>query len=445
MTAGLTQQLGTFLADVVANGTPDAVREAAKDGLIDSVGCMVAGSTDEAVCIALEALPPPPGGQARLWFSKRTTSADHAALINGIATHVLDYDDSCLRGHPSAVLVPAIYAVAQERGSSGTQLLDAYIAGYEVWAELVNRERGFHQMKGWHPTGIFGSIAAAAACAVLYGLDAQRSAWAMGLGASQSSGLMSNFGAMSKSFHVGRAAQAGVVAARLASHGFTASHDAIEHPRGYLAAVSPTGDVDLERPADRLGRDWQLLPRRVNLKKYPTCYYTHRALDAMLQMLAENPVTADAVERIDVTLSKEHALALRNAQPQTALAAKFSMQFAMACAVIVGKVGLAELTDAFVCHEDIQALMRKVTITIDTRYDPETPGAAYEDRVTLFVRGMPERSRAAHHATGHAQLPLPPSHLQRKFIDCLAFGGYQGDAQAFLAQLLRLEDVAVIS
>lgn len=445
MTAGLTQQLGAFVADVAANGTPDTVREAAKDGLIDSVGCMVAGSTDEAVRIALEALPPPPGGRARLWFSDRTTSADHAALINGIAAHVLDYDDSCLRGHPSAVLVPAIYAVAQERGSSGKQLIDAYIAGYEVWAELVDRERGFHQMKGWHPTGIFGSIAAAAGCAVLYGLDAQRSAWAIGLGASQSGGLMSNFGAMSKSFHVGRAAQAGVVAARMALHGFTASDDAIEHPRGFLAAVSPTGDVDRDRPADRLGRDWQLVPRRVNLKKYPTCYYTHRSLDAVLSMLAETPVAANAVERIDVTLSQEHALALRNAQPQTALAAKFSMQFAMACAVIEGKVGLAELTDAFVCREDIQALMRKVTITIDTRYDPETPGAAYEDRVTLFVRGMPERSRAVHHATGHARLPLPPSHLQSKFIDCLAFGGYRGDAQAFLTQLLRLENVAVIS
>jgi 2-methylcitrate dehydratase PrpD len=445
MTAGLTEQLGAFVAHVAAEGTPDEVREAAKDGVIDSVGCMVAGSADEAVAMALKALPPTGSGRSRLWFSQRTTQADHAALINGIATHVLDYDDSCLRGHPSAVLVPAIYAVAQERGSSGGQLLDAYAAGYEVWAELVDREGDFHQMKGWHPTGIFGSIAAAAACAVLYGLDAQRSTWAIGLGASQAGGLMSNFGAMSKSLHVGRAAQAGVVSARMAAHGFTASNDAIEHPRGFLAAVSPSGNVDLSRAADRLGCDWQLMSRRVNLKKYPTCYYTHRALDGVLALLAEAPVDAAAVERIDVTLSEEHALALRNAEPQTALAAKFSMQFAMSCAVIAGRVGLAEMTDAFVCRPDVQALMHKVHIAIDDTYDPQTPGAAYEDRVTLHVRGAAPRSRAVHRASGHAQQPLPASHLRDKFLDCLDFGAYQGDAQAFLAQLLRLEDLAVVS
>ncbi len=441
---GLTQQLGAFVAGIAQQGAPAEVRQAAKDGLIDCIGCMVAGGVDEAVDIALRALPPA-AGRSRLWFSPRTADAAGAALLNGIAAHVLDYDDSCLRGHPSAVLVPAIYAVAHERGSSGRELLDAYVAGYETWAELVDREGDFHQMKGWHPTGIFGSIAAAAACSVLYGLDAQRSAWAIGLGASQSGGLMSNFGAMSKSFHVGRAAQAGVVSARLAAHGFTASIDAIEHPRGFLAAVSPSGNVDLAGAADRLGREWQLVRRRVNLKKYPTCYYTHRALDGVLALLAQAPVAADEVERIDVTLSEEHALALRNAEPQTALAAKFSMQFAMACAVIAGRVGLAELTDAFVCRPDIQALMRKVRITIDRAYDPQTPGAAYEDRVTLHVRSEAPRSHAVHRASGHAQQPLPASHLRDKFLDCLAFGAFQGDAQAFLEQLLRLEDVAVIA
>lgn len=444
MTEALTQRLGRFVAGIATQGAPAHVREAAKDGIIDCVGCMVAGSTDEAVAIALQALPPAAGGSARLWFSGRQTIATDAALFNGIAAHVLDYDDSCLRGHPSAVLVPAIYAVAQELGSSGAQLLDAYVAGYETWAELVDREGDFHQMKGWHPTGIFGSIAAAAACAALYGLDAERSAHAIGLGASQSAGLMSNFGAMSKSFHVGRAAQAGVVSARLAAHGFTAAPDAIEHPRGFLAAVSPNGKVDRARPADGLGTSWQLVERRVNLKKYPTCYYTHRALDAMLGLLADRPVAADAIERIEVTLSEEHALALRNASPRTALAAKFSMQFAMACAVVAGKVSLAELTDAFVCRADIQQLMRKVAIAIDTDYDPQTPGAAYADRVTVLTRDGASRSEAVHRASGHAQLPLAPGSVESKFHECLAHGGFAGDARAFYLALRRLEDVAVV-
>jgi 2-methylcitrate dehydratase PrpD len=444
MTEGLTQRLGRFVADIAAQGAPADVREAGKDGIIDCIGCMVAGSTDEAVAIAMQALPPAANGASRLWFSAQKTIAADAALLNGIAAHVLDYDDSCLRGHPSAVLVPAIYAVAQERGSSGRKLLDAYVAGYETWAELVDRESEFHQMKGWHPTGIFGSIAAAAACAVLYDLDAERSAHAIGLGASQGAGLMSNFGAMSKSFHVGRAAQAGVVSARLAAHGFTAAPDAIEHPRGFLTAVSPSGKVDLSRPADGLGKEWQLVRRRVNLKKYPTCYYTHRALDAMLDLLAGEPVVAEAIERIDVTLSEEHALALRNAAPQTALAAKFSMQFAMACAVLGGKVSLAELTDAFVCRPDIQQLMRKVFVTIDKKYDAQTPGAAYSDRVTITTRDGAQRSQAVHRASGHAQLALGPDSLKDKFLECLAYGGFTGDAQAFFRELSRLEDVAVL-
>jgi 2-methylcitrate dehydratase PrpD len=444
MTEGLTQRLGRFAAETATGGAPTEVREAAKDGVIDCVGCLVAGHTDPAVAIAMEALPPAEGGSSRLWFSDRKTTAVDAALLNGIAAHVLDYDDTCLRGHPSAVLVPAIFAIAQERGASGASLLDAYVAGYEVWAELVDREEGFHQMKGWHPTGIFGGIAAAAACSVLYGLDAVRSAHAIGLAGSQAAGLMSNFGAMAKSLHVGRAAQAGVVSARLAASGFTAAADAIEHPRGFLMAVSPTGKVDLTRSSDGLGRDWQLMRRRVNLKKYPTCYYTHRALDAVLELLAAEAVTVEDIERIEVTLSEEHQLALRNAEPRTALAAKFSMQFAMSCAAIAGRVSLSELTDDFVCRPDVQQLMRKVSIVIDPAYDPETPGAAYEDRVTITKQDGTRRSLAVHRASGHAQRPLTPRSLKEKFLACLAYGKFEGDSEAFHAELLHLEKSAAL-
>lgn len=440
MVQGLTQELGGFLAKVASQGAPDNVRQAAKEGMIDCIGCMVAGSRDEAVTLAMQVFQPEAAGSSRLWFSDQRAGVADAAMLNGIAAHVLDYDDSCLRGHPSAVLIPAILAIADEVKASGAAMVDAYVGGYEVWAELVDRESGFHQMKGWHPTGIFGAIAAAASAAVLYGLDAGKAAHALGLAASQSAGLMSNFGAMSKSFHVGRAAQAGVVAARLARVGFTASPDAIEHPRGFLMAVSPEGKVDTTRAADGLGTLWQLPKRRVNLKKYPTCYYTHRALDAVLSMLQEQAVVADAVERIEVTLSREHALALRNAQPQTALAAKFSMQFAMACAVVSGKVGLLELTDEFVLRPDIQALMRRVRVVIDERYDPETPGAAYEDRVTLVGKDGTTRSNAVHRASGHAQNPLPEAAIKAKFLDCLAYGGYVGDATDLYARLARLEE-----
>jgi len=439
MTPGLTQAIGNFLADVSAHGVPNDVRAVAKDGFIDAIGCLIAGRNEAAVEIIAKAMGPLPVGRSQLWFSSQTTSAVDAALLNGVAAHVLDFDDTCLRGHLSAVLVPAIIALGQELGSSGAQMLNAYVAGYEVWAELVNRERGFHQMKGWHPTGIFGSIATSAACAVLYRLDGSRAAHALGLGASQSAGLMSNFGAMSKSLHAGRAAQAGVVSARLASHGFTAAEDAIEHPRGFLAAVSPSGEVDLERPSG-MGREWQILQHRVNIKKYPVCYYTHRSVDAVLDLLKDSPVSPECVARVDVRLSKEHALTLRNHAPRTGLAAKFSIEFAMACAIVARKVGLAELTDAFVQRADVQSLMAKVNVVLCDQYDPQWTGAAWSDQVTIGLsNGTALFSADVKHARGHARLPLRPADMRQKFIDCLAHGRYAGNAEALFDRLSQLE------
>src|SRR5262249_41974697 len=158
-------------------------------------------------------------------------------------------DDVALRGHPSTVLVPAILAEAETLDVSGRDMVTAYVAGYETWAELVRREPGFHHGKGWHPTGIFGAIGAAAACASLRRLDPAKATEAIALGAAQSTGLMANFGTMTNPFHAGRSAHSGVMAARLAAAGFTASEDALEHPQGFLAAVSPAGEVDRESPA----------------------------------------------------------------------------------------------------------------------------------------------------------------------------------------------------
>ena len=192
----LTRDLAAFLARVAKEGVPAEARAIAKTGFIDCIGTMIAGRNEDVTATLLAALEPLPPGAVKLWFGERQTSASEAALIMGVAAHALDYDDVALRGHPSAALVPAILAVGQELGSTGAQMLDAYVAGYEVWAELVGRETDMHHMKGWHPTNIFGAIGASAACAVLRKLDAREAGYALGLGASQSAGLMANFGSM---------------------------------------------------------------------------------------------------------------------------------------------------------------------------------------------------------------------------------------------------------
>ena len=440
----LTQDIGAFVARVATQGTSDEARDVAKTGFIDCIATMLAGSAEEATVTLLRALTPLPSGTARLWLGDTRTSASEAALLNGVAAHVLDYDDVSLRGHPSATLVPAIVSQAQELGSSGKDMLDAYVAGYEVWANLVARERDMHHMKGWHPTGIFGAIGAAAACAALRKLDAEKAAHAVALGASQSAGLMSNFGSMAKSLHAGRAAQAGVIAARLAAAGFTASPDALEHPQGFLAAVSPQGSVDRESPAE-LGKTWQISSKRLNIKKYPTCYYTHRSLDAILDLLAATPVDATDVERVEVTLSRENATVLRNHRPQSALAAKFSIEFAMASALVARSVGLKQLEDGFVRSEPVQRLFDRIHVTPGDNYAPETPGSLVTDHVIITTRhGQRLESERVRYARGHAELPISRGDLEAKFIDCARYGRYAGDAAALFEKLTVLERAAAL-
>src|SRR5215467_5160155 len=278
----LTQDLGHFVAGVSFERLPQGAAAVARLGFTDCIATMIAGAGDPAPQLLRKTLRTT-GGDATLYFTGEHAPAPEAAWINGTAGHALDYDDvASLRGHPSTVLVPAILAEGEALGASGRAMLAAYVAGYETWAELAWRDPGHHHRKGWHPTGIFGPIGAAAACASLRRLDAEGAARAVALAASQSSGVMANFGTMTKPFHAGRSAHSGLMSARLAEVGFTASQDAIEHPQGFLSAVSPAGEVDREAPAQALGSEWKIVEYRLGIKKYPACYCTHRALDAML-------------------------------------------------------------------------------------------------------------------------------------------------------------------
>ena len=422
----LTRDLGQFVSGLSRNRVPEEAARIARTGFIDCIGVMIAGRAEEPVRL-LRGVLQPGTGPATLCFTADTAPAPEAAWINGVAAHALDYDDVALRGHPSTVLVPAILAEAETLDLSGRDLVVAYVAGYEVWAELVRREQGFHHGKGWHPTGIFGAIAAAAACASLRRLDPARTAQAIALGASQSAGLMANFGTMTKPFHAGRSAHAGVMAARLAAAGFTASMDALEHPQGFLAAVSPAGDVDRDSPADRLGaglgKDWRIVTSGLSIKKYPACYCTHRAIDGMLDLVRERDVKPRDVDAIDVDLSENHATILRNHCPQTGLEAKFSIEFAMASALVARRVGLAELTDGFVQRPDVQALMERVHVRTNTDYDPASPGASMADRVGIRLSGGGTLAgEPVHRARGHADRPLGEADLFAKFEDCLTVG-----------------------
>ena len=163
-------------------------------------------------------------------------------------------------------------------------MLTAYAAGYEVWGELLMREPAPLHQKGWHPTAVRGAVAAAAACAKLRRLGAQDTSTALAIAGSMAGGLVANFGSLTKCFQVGRAAQSGVIAARLAQAGMTASPDALEHRSGFLSAFSPGGRPDLSRSLDAGRKEWHLVAQGLNLKRYPICYASHRAIDAAVEL-----------------------------------------------------------------------------------------------------------------------------------------------------------------
>jgi 2-methylcitrate dehydratase PrpD len=437
----LTRELGRFVAGLDFARLPDAAVAVVRTGFTDTIATMIAGAHDPAPQLLRRGLDPA-AGPASLYFSGESVAAPEAAWINGTAGHALDYDDVGCRGHLSTVLAPAILAEAETLGLGGREMVAAYVAGYETWAELARRDPGHHHVKGWHPTGIFGTIGAAAACANLRRLSPEQTTMALALSASQAGGIMANFGTMTKPFHAGRAAHAGLVSARLAAQGFTAAADALEHPQGFLSAVSPEGKADREGPA-RLGVEWQVVRQGLSIKKYPACYCTHRALDAMLDLLAKRPLKPAEIAGITVEISKTHAVILRNHLPETGLEAKFSMEFAMAAAAVSRRASLGEYTDEFVRRPEVQELMRRVAITTNENYDPDVSGASLWDRVTVaLANGERIESEKVHRARGHAERPLGEAELFDKFRTCLDAGHARLSPEVLFARLRRLEAIS---
>lgn len=440
----ITRDLGAFAASLRFDEIPAAALDVIHTGFADCVGVMLAGRDEPPTQILTEVLAPP-AGPATLVFGARTASATDAAWINGVAAHALDFDDVAIKGHPSTVLVPAILAEGQALGSTGKEMMVAYAVGYEVWAELARRDPEHYHTKGWHPTGILGAIAAAAACASLNKLDAEQCAMAISLGASQSAGIMANFGTMTKPFHAGRSAQSGVLAAHLAKAGFTASLDALEHPQGFLSAVSPGTRFDVTSPVEA-GKKWKLTVSKLSVKKYPLCFCTHRALDGMLDLVAEQSFKPADIESIRARTSFRNTKVLRNHNPQTGLEAKFSMEFAMASCVIAQRAGLTELVDDFVQRQDIQDLMKKVSVEADETEHPDLPGYSPFDQITVKMKnGKVIKSREVVAVRGGPDLPLSREHLWSKFEDCARVGKIEFSALSLFDALMSLETVEKVS
>jgi 2-methylcitrate dehydratase PrpD len=442
--SGLTSDLGQFLAQVQYEQLPDGVLPLVRDGFADTVGVIMVGMPEPVVDIVYRTLVDSGARrEARACLSAKYVSAPDAALLGGTAAHALDYDDQSLTGHPSAVLVPAILAEGEACGASGRDLVTAYVAGYEVWADLLRRDSNYHR-KGWHPTSVLGVIAAAAAAAVLHRLPAERAAAALAIAASHASGLAVNFGTMTKPYHAGLCARSGVVAARLAAAGMTARADALENAQGFLNAFSP-GNPDRDSPS-RAGTEWYLLRQRLCIKKYPTCYFMHRSFDAAAKMVAGNGLRADDIAEVEVTMGSGQTTVLVNERPSTGLEAKFSEQFAIAAAVILGRMGVNEVTDAVVRRADIQAFFPKVKLKPVDEYDTRDPAHSPTERVVMrLANGKVLDSGLIASVKGHADDPMSEDELWAKFVDCTALTHDAAEAKQLFMLLRRVEELPAVS
>lgn len=434
----LTHSIAQFVAAPTFATHGDKVQDIATTGFIDTIGTMMVGASEPVVGVLLKhyanisdhLLAPVP-------FAGLEKPMAAAACINGTAAHALDYDDVALSGHPSTVLVPAILAQGHVLDSSGQDALIAYVVGYEVWAELIGREPGKYHLKGWHPTGVMGTVACAAALAYLHRLDAQASAQAMAIAASMASGLVANFGTMTKPFHAGRAAANAIEAVQLAKLGMTAAPDVFEHHAGFLQALSIAGDPETKQPADALGQDPRILQYGLSVKRYPVCYSCHRAIDGVLSLVDEDDLKPDQVASVTVTLGPAQASMLRNHRPQTALEAKFSIEFAVASALTAREVGLRQLSDEFVQAPQVQHQFSKVQTVINDEPCPLEPAFALHDRVQIqLVDGRTLDSGDIRFPLGNALNPMSSDALRAKFLDCVETGVQSGARLAVSGEAL---------
>lgn len=363
---------------------------------------------------------------ASLWGVGTTGSVEEAALFNGVAAHVLDFDDvtSPLRGHPSVAMLPALIALGEARAVSGDVLARAYIAGFEVMVRLAKSMTIPHYTRGWHSTATIGVMGATAACALLEGLDPVQTAAAMGLAVAQASGTRANFGYDAKSFQAGITNASAVRAVLLAKEGFSASPVALDSPIGFAALY---GNGESLADTFKLQKQLEVMSSGIEVKKYPLCYATHRALDGMLDLRKEHSISLRDVRSVVVETSRGALDPLVHHSPKTGLEAKFSMEYAITAALCDGKISIASFQDAAVLRPEIQAFFPNVT----ARASSEGDVLPRWTRLTINLQDGRSLVKTVKDLRGSAQLPLSDAELVEKAQDCFAWAGVDASATVF--------------
>ena len=412
-----TARIAEFAANLKYNQIPQAAREEAKKAVRDCLGVALAGSREEDAKICAEiARQEGAREEATVYGQRFKTSAIHAAFANGTAAHAMDFDHSfTLMGQPTAPIIPAIFALGETLGASGRQILEAYAAGFEATAKLVLSLRDARQ-DGWHGPANLGVFGATTGCGKLLGLNAAQIQMSLGIAASMASGVVANFGTMTKPLHAGLGARNGVTAAKLARSGFTANGHAIEAGVGFLDMFYHESPVD-SRPIEELGKTYALETDGIRIKPYPCGGLTHPTIDATLELCQKHGIEAGMVDSVQADVVKHTYSRIAFKIPQNGIQGKFCMPYLLSRAIIDRNVGLDVFTDEAVRDPDILELAERIEMRLDPNLKASGAGGR-PCRVTIRLKNGQTYSLEKEHAKGSPEVPMTVDQLRGKFTDC---------------------------
>jgi 2-methylcitrate dehydratase PrpD len=436
---GVTRELARFVVESRWSSIPGAINHEARRALLNWAGCALGGCRDETVDTALAALSEFAGRpQATVLGRSERTDILNAAALNALSSNILDFDDTHLRTviHPTVPVAAALLALTERSPVNGVQFLHAFILGVEVECRIGNAISPEHFSAGWHITATCGIFGAAAACAKLLGLDARKTAWALGLAASQAAGTTGAHGTMTKSWNMANAARNGLMAALLAEKGFTSTEQALEGERGFTRVFAQRRDLD--EIVRGLGETWELAQN--TYKPYPCGIVGHPVIDACLEVRKEARDKAcaapDGLESVELRVHPLVRLMMGNAAPRTGLEAKLSVQHCAAAALIRGQVGVREFTDTCVNDPAVVALRGRVMLVEDLAMPKEAAGVA------VRASGGATFEKYVPHATGSLERPMSDEALERKFRSLAQWGWPECDTRAFLELAWSLDELA---
>jgi 2-methylcitrate dehydratase PrpD len=449
---GLTRYVAEWVAGARFTDVPREVVELGRKSILDGLGVALSGSvadTGPLVRRYLRSLGPL-SGAATVIGSDLKYPARFAAFANALAMHSDDYDDTQLAvandrvygllTHPTTPCFAAALAAAEDARLSGRDLTLAYHLGVEVECKIAEAIAPRHYEEGFHSTGTCGPFGAAIAVAKLKDMDAGQIARAMGIAASQSSGLRENFGTMTKPFQAGHAAESGLVASDFGALGWTAAENILEAPRGFFQAAG--GGYNPEAILHKLGSPWTFASPGVSIKPFPSGSLTHPGMTLARRLIRENHIDAAQVESVDVGTNRNMPNALIHHQPKNSLQAKFSMEFCIAALLLYGSAGLTQFTDEVVNRPEVQAMVRRVRFYVN----PEAEKAGYNKMTTIIdihLKNGRTVSGRADFGKGSPADPMTYDDVAEKFLDAAAFAKWPHPKAIAIVDLVRkLEEVS---